>query len=83
MPVEHPVSHYRSRLASAEGLCTSVAYTDEMNAHVIRTILDVWLEQYQLERLPRNPEFPKWETVYDMPLDFANYRYRVAVYGGS
>jgi len=83
MLVNRPQSYERDKLNSPAGLCTSVARTDERNAVIIRTILDVWLEQYQLERLPRNPESPRWETVYDMPLDFANYRYRIAAYGGS
>lgn len=63
------------KLASENGLCTSVAKDDEENAKRIKCILDAYLFGKVMERSPRAGG--EWVDVDGLPDDFGSYRYRV------
>lgn len=65
----------QEKLEREEGLCTSVAKSDEENAKRIKCILDAWLEGRAMERSPRAGG--EWEAFDVLPDDFNSYRYRV------
>lgn len=62
------------RLQSKTGIFTSVCFTDEANAAVIKTVIDAWLRGVKMEYAPRGTD--DWKSCVDMPSDFGSYLYR-------
>lgn len=68
------------RLQSKTGIFTSVCFTDEANAAVIKTVIDAWLRGVKLEYALRGTD--DWKLCVDMPSDFGSYLYRAEYRGG-
>lgn len=69
-----PDDYCRQRLHSREGLCTSIAKTDEHNALVIRYVLAAYLSGTHLQACQRADSL--WHDLLDLPQDFCSYRFR-------
>lgn len=64
------------KLESKTGLACNLVYSDSDNATVIRTILEAYLDGWQLECAHRASG--EWVPVTDVPVDFASLIYRKA-----
>lgn len=74
MELERPV--LQEKLRRPDGLCTSIARTDEQNAARIKVVLDAYLGGTHLQSSARCDSI--WHDVLDLPQDFVNFRFRVA-----
>lgn len=69
-----------AKLRRPQGLCCSIGRTDYDNREVIRVILDAYIAYLdggpELETAHRASAV--WLPVSGLPIDFANYCYRIA-----
>lgn len=70
---------YLAKLRRPDGLCCSIARTDGENRDVMLTIIDAYTASLdggsELELSHRTSAV--WLPVGNMPIDFANYCYRI------
>ena len=66
----------QAKLERANGLCTSVAKSEVVNANRIWFILNASIDGESLQCACRSSD--DWRDVDGLPMDFASLRYRVA-----
>lgn len=66
----------QAKLEREQGLCTSVAHSQAENVARVRFILSAFESFLPLERAHRT--FDDWQRVDDPPMNFEDYRYRLA-----
>jgi hypothetical protein len=64
------------KIKRSQGLCTNMMRSDAENAEVINYIIQEYLAGVALERAERLCD--NWEPVSYLPMNFENYKYRVA-----